>query len=83
MKTKPCKGCEGRDKIIESLERRVIAQDEKIALFEKSLVDGIIEPDPAAAALYRDGDIEKFFGCAPDFTGDLSTVEYLAELREK
>lgn len=77
MKTNDsCKGCEGRDKLIESLERRIV-------MLDKSLVDGIIESDATAAALYREGDIEKFFGCSPDFTGDQTTAEYLAEMRDE
>jgi hypothetical protein len=30
---------------------------------------------------YREGDLEKFIGCAPDFTGDLTTEEYIDEIR--
>ncbi len=30
----------------------------------------------------RDGDIDAFFGCDPDFTGKMSTEEYLDHLRE-
>jgi len=35
--------------------------------------------DPSAE--YREGDLEKFFGIDPDFTGDMSTEEYLNDLR--
>lgn len=34
-----------------------------------------------AAAEYQEGDLEKFFGLDPDFTGNLSTEEYLTKLR--
>jgi hypothetical protein len=37
--------------------------------------------DPAAE--YREGDLEKFFGIDPDFTGDMSTEEYLNDLRSE
>jgi hypothetical protein len=30
---------------------------------------------------YKEGDLEKFFGCAPDFTGELSTEEYVDDIR--
>lgn len=30
---------------------------------------------------YKEGTIEKLFGCDPDFTGNLSTVEYLDKIR--
>lgn len=30
---------------------------------------------------YQEGDIEKFFGCDPQFTGDKSTEDYLNDLR--
>lgn len=30
---------------------------------------------------YREGDLEKFFGCDPDFTGGLSTEEYIDRIR--
>lgn len=33
--------------------------------------------------VYQKGDLEKFFGCDPDFTGDLSTEEYLDKMRER
>lgn len=33
------------------------------------------------AAEYQEGDIEKFFGCDPNFTNDLDTEEFLAQLR--
>lgn len=31
---------------------------------------------------YQDGDLEKFFGCDPYFTGDLTTEEYMNEIRD-
>jgi len=33
------------------------------------------------AAEYREGDIEKFFGCDPQFTGNKDTEDYLNDLR--
>jgi hypothetical protein len=33
------------------------------------------------SAEYQEGDLEKFFGIDPDFTGDASTEEYLDDLR--
>lgn len=30
---------------------------------------------------YREGDLDKFFGCDPDFTGGLSTEEYIDRIR--
>jgi hypothetical protein len=35
----------------------------------------------APAVEYQEGDLEKFFGIDPHFTGDMSTEEYLDELR--
>lgn len=32
---------------------------------------------------YRDGDLEKLFGSDPDFTGDLTTEEYIDEIRRE
>ena len=31
--------------------------------------------------VYEAGDLEKLFGCAPDFTGELSTEEHMAKIR--
>ena len=36
-----------------------------------------IEP----AEKYQEGDLQKFFGCAPNLTGDLSTEEYISRIR--
>lgn len=33
------------------------------------------------AAEYQEGDLEKFFGCDPHFTGNLNTAEYIDDLR--
>jgi hypothetical protein len=33
------------------------------------------------AAEYQEGDVDKFFGCDPEFTGPVSTEEYLHDLR--
>jgi hypothetical protein len=30
---------------------------------------------------YQEGDIEKFFGCDPDFTGELTTEEFIDQIR--
>ncbi len=30
---------------------------------------------------YREGDIDAFFGCDPDFTGNLTTEEHLQKIR--
>lgn len=30
---------------------------------------------------YREGDVDKFVGCAPDFTGGLTTEEYIDKIR--
>lgn len=35
------------------------------------------------AVIYQEGDLNKFFGCDPEFTGELSTEEYLTKLRNK
>ena len=39
--------------------------------------------DEARKSLYKDGDLEKFFGCCPRITGDLSTEEFIAKVRGK
>lgn len=31
---------------------------------------------------YQEGDIDKFFGCDKDFTGNKTTEQFLDELRE-
>jgi hypothetical protein len=36
-----------------------------------------------ASADYQEGDIDKFFGSAPNFTGNMTTGEYLSELRDE
>ena len=36
-----------------------------------------------SAPPYEKGDLERFFGSAPDITGDLSTSEYLEEIRSE
>ncbi|MCY7347584.1 MAG: hypothetical protein LH614_15380 [Pyrinomonadaceae bacterium] len=36
-----------------------------------------------SAAIYQQGDLEKFFGCDPNFTGNLSTEDFLSELRSE
>ena len=36
-------------------------------------------PEPRTE--YQEGDLEKFFGIDPDFTGDMSTEDYLDNLR--
>ena len=35
------------------------------------------------AETYQPGDLEKFIGCAPEATGDLSTGEFIATIRER
>lgn len=35
----------------------------------------------SSAIDYKEGDLERFFGCDPDFTGELSTESYMAKLR--
>lgn len=34
------------------------------------------------AEKYRQGDLEKFFGCAPNLTGDMSTSDYIESMRD-
>lgn len=51
----------------------------------KTVVNGEVKyVDVAAitpAAEYKDDDLERFFGCDPDFTGRLSTEEFIDDLR--
>ncbi len=35
------------------------------------------------AVIYREGDLEKFFGSDPDFTGNLDTEDYISNLRDE
>lgn len=35
------------------------------------------------AVVYQEGDLERLFGCDPNFTGELSTEEYMTKLREE
>lgn len=44
------------------------------------IVDFVIETS-SSAVVYEEGDLEKLFGCDPDFTGDLSTEEHIEKLR--
>lgn len=37
--------------------------------------------DDARKSLHQEGDLEKFFGCSPRITGDLSTEEFIAKVR--
>lgn len=43
---------------------------------------GTVEkPDEVEKVDYQEGDLEKFFGCDPDFTGDQTTEEFIDEMR--
>lgn len=64
---------------------------ESLSVVMKDLCDDLrrglhATPSPAAsvaqpAAEYREGDLEKFFGIDPDFTGGMATDDYVDELR--
>ncbi len=47
--------------------------------------DGIVAKDgvclKCGRAVYREGDLEKFFGCAPGLTGGLTAREYIERNR--
>jgi hypothetical protein len=51
----------------------------------KTHIDGTVEQlkvaDIVQAVEYKQGDLDKFFGCAPTFTGDMSTDEFISDLR--
>ncbi|MBA2735649.1 MAG: hypothetical protein H0U50_02565 [Pyrinomonadaceae bacterium] len=46
------------------------------------VIDFVIEKI-SSAVVYQEGDLEKLFGCDPNFTGELSTEEYVAKLRDE
>lgn len=49
--------------------------------FERKVQSVVLQRIKVAEA-YRKGDLEKFFGCAPNLTGDLSTEEFIRRLRD-
>ena len=72
------------DKVVESLKKRdaiVIVQGEIKARRRDRKIDHIVVRQMKVAPELTEADLEDFFGCAPDFTGDLSTEEYISRMR--
>ena len=47
------------------------------------IIDRLEIEEIKPAAIYQEGDLDKFFGCDLDFTGTLSTSDYLEQLRDE
>jgi hypothetical protein len=71
------------DKIWKILEDREALADVEGWLITKPDETYLKIEHISSSAEYREGDIEKFFGSDPGFTGEKSTDEYLAELRDE
>lgn len=57
------------------------SEPESVQTYNNEDHDGIIIAEFRALPEYREGDLEKYFGADPDFTGGLSTEEYLNRVR--
>lgn len=72
------------EQVIGSLKKRdaiVIVQGEITARRRDRKIDHIVVRQMKVAPELTADDLEEFFGCAPDFTGDLSTEEYIRRMR--
>ncbi len=58
-----------------------IANIEGWAVYKNGVIDCLRIEHIAEAAEYKEGDIDRFFGSAPNFTGGMSTEQYLDEIR--
>lgn len=52
-------------------------------IFNGDLDSAIILAEFGVLPEYRERDLEKFIGCDPNLTGDLSTEEYIDKIRGK
>ena len=72
------------EQVVESLKKRdaiVIVQGEIKARRRDQKIDRIVVRQMKVAPELTKADLEDFFGCVPDFTGDLSTEEYISRMR--
>jgi hypothetical protein len=72
MYTKAWKLLESKDAII-NVEGWMTLKNGKIEHLKVTTLSQAVE--------YQEEDLERFFGCDPDFTGNLSTEEYIDDLR--
>ena len=72
------------EQVIGSLKKReaiVIVQGEITARRRDRKIDHVVVRQMKVAPELTEADLEEFFGCAPDFTGELSTEEYIRRMR--
>lgn len=59
-----------------------IADVEGWLIISNGVIDHLKIEHISSSEEYREGDLDKFFGLAPSFTGEMSTEAYLSELRD-
>jgi hypothetical protein len=64
-------------------DREALADIEGWAVIKNGEVEHIRIEQISTSAEYKEGDLDSFFGCAPSFTGDMSTGDYLSDLRDE
>lgn len=72
------------EQVIDSLKKKdavVLVQGEITARRRDRKIDHVVVRQMKVAPELTETDLEEFFGCAPDFTGDLSTEEYIRQMR--
>ena len=72
------------EQVVGSLKKRdaiVIVQGEIKARRRDRKIEQIVVRQMRVASELTEADLEEFFGCAPDFTGDLNTEEYIRRMR--
>lgn len=58
-----------------------IANIEGWAVYRNGVIEYLRIEHISETAEYKEGDIDRFFGVAPKFTGDMTTQQYLDEIR--
>jgi hypothetical protein len=58
-----------------------LADVEGWAVYKNGILDTVKIEHISSSAEYEKGDIDKFFGCSPTFTGGVSTIEYIDGIR--
>ena len=72
------------EQVIGSLKRRnaiVLVQGEITARRRDQKIDHMVVRQMKVAPELTADDLEEFFGCAPDFTGDITTEEHIKRMR--
>jgi hypothetical protein len=64
-------------------DRESLADIEGWTIIKNGVIDFVKIEQISQSAEYKEGDIDRFFGCAPSFTGDMTTAEYLSDLRDE